>query len=411
MRELSSLQGRERALTFPVAEPTPVVRVLLIMECTIGGTRRHLRDLAHGLVARGHRVDVIAATLREPRMARDLEAMRAKGIGVRRLEMVRPISPLTDAWHGLQLAAALPGRRYDVVHTHSSKAGALGRVTAALFSGAARVHTPHTYASSFAGGKGQGGAPPGPPGLLLATERVLGRFTDRLIHVSEAERAEGQALGVIPSARACVVANGIDPSPFAEPRGGAELRAEFGIPADAPVIGSVGLLNDAKGHDVLLDALPALTDDAQLLFVGHGELEDELREQARRLDVASRVHFLGWRDDILACLDAMDLFCLSSRWEGMSYALLEAAAAGLASVSTDVNGSREVLVPEGEPPGGTIVPCADPAALAVALNELLTDTERRAAYAETARARVAERFSLDAMLSGTLAVYSEARAR
>lgn len=384
------------------------MRILQIMECTIGGTRRHLRDLAHGLSRRGHTVEVVASTLREPRMVEDLAAMEAAGIAVHQLAMVRPIQPLTDVGHALALAGMVFDRRFDVIHTHSSKAGALGRAVGAMLSGAARVHTPHTYAAAFDGGKGQGGEAPGPPGLIMATERLLGRVTDRLIHVSEGEREQGQALGVSPLARARVVPNGIDPAPFQDPCGGAEVRAEFGIPSDAPVVGTVGLLNDAKGHDVLVDALAQLPADVHVLLVGHGELEQPLREQAARLGLAERVHITGWRDDVSPCHDAMDLFCLPSRWEGLSYALLEALAAGLPCVSSAVNGSPEVLLPGGgQPDCGCIVPRDDSAALAQALSGLLSNEGLRRELSAAAARRVPEAFTIDHMIDGTLAVYRE----
>ncbi|MFT7465532.1 MAG: glycosyltransferase involved in cell wall biosynthesis [Pseudohongiellaceae bacterium] len=379
-----------------------------MMECTIGGTRRHLRDLSHGLARRGVEIEVVAATLREPRMSEDLAAMEAAGMVVHRLPMVRPIKPLTDAAHALALAPIVLDRRFDVIHTHSSKAGALGRAVGLLLSGAARVHTPHTYAASFDGGKGQGGETPGPPGLILATERLLGRVTDRLIHVSRGERDQGQALGVIAPSRARVVPNGIDPGPFQNPQGGAELRAEFGIPASAPVVGCVGLLNDAKGHDVLVDALALLGDDVHVLLVGHGELEQPLRAQAAELGLGERMHITGWRDDVSPCHGAMDVFCLPSRWEGLSYALLEALAAGLPCVSSQVNGSPEVLLPGGaEPDCGRLVPCGDAPALAEALAELLSQHELRKALSVAAARRVPEAFTVEHMIDGTLAVYHD----
>ena len=388
------------------------MRVLQVMECTIGGTRRHLRDLAFGLAGRGAGVEVVCAALREPRMRQDMDAMRAAGIRVHELPMTRAISPLRDAWHGLRLAACLGDRRFDVLHTHSSKAGALGRSMGFVCSSAVRVHTPHTYAASFEGGAGQGGEAPGNLGLIMRTERLLGLVTQRLIHVSEGERREGQALGVIRPERARVVPNGIDPAPFATPRGGGELRAELGIPDEARVVGSVGLLNDAKGHDLLVAALPQLPDDVHLLLIGHGELHDALCRQAEQLGVAPRLHLAGWRDELSACHDAMDIFALPSRWEGLSYALLEAAAAGLPCVSAEVNGSRDVLDPGGDaPPCGLMVPREDVGALAAALNDLLVHPARADALARVGPERVAERFSVDRMVDATLAVYNEALGR
>ncbi len=386
------------------------MRVLQVMECTIGGTRRHLRDLVLGLLDRGVDVEVACAALREPAMRRDMALMEERGARVHEVPMVRAIRPATDLRHALRLAGIVCDRGFDVIHTHSSKAGALGRAVGVLLSGAVRIHTPHTYAASFGDGKGQGGEDPGSRSLILRVERVLGRVTHRLVHVSADERDEGQRLGTIRASRARVVPNGIDPARFASPTGGAELRRELGVPPDAPLVGTVGLLNDAKGHDVLLDAVAELPADVHALFVGHGELEADLRARAKRLGLAGRAHFAGWRDEVRSAHDAMDVFALPSRWEGLSYAMLEALAAGVPVVSTAVNGSREVLEPpaaEG-PPCGIVVPCGDPPALAAALARVLADDALAAGFRAAGPARVASRFTLDAMVDGVLAVYEDA---
>jgi glycosyltransferase involved in cell wall biosynthesis len=376
------------------------------MECTIGGTRRHLRDLVHGLLGRGLAVTVACAARRDPRMREDMAGMAAAGAHVHELPMVRQISPVRDAWHATRLAGLLAGRGFDVVHTHSSKAGALGRTAALLASGGVRIHTPHTYAFSFEGGAGQGGQPAGPRGLILGAERVLARLTDRVIHVSASERDEGAALRVVPPGRQRVVPNGIDPARFARPAGGAALRAGLGLPATARVVGTVGLLNDAKGHDILVEALARLPQDVHLLIVGHGEREAALRGLAARLGLSARVHLPGWLDDVSAAHDAMDVFALPSRWEGLPYSLLEAMAAGLPCVASDVNGSRDILACD--PPAGLLVPREDSAALAAALQRLLDDRALAARLAAAGPARVAAEFTLEAMIDRTLQVYREA---
>ena len=384
------------------------MRVLQVMECTIGGTRRHLRDLVHGLLARGIEVDVVCAAIRDPRMREDMAAMTAAGARVHELPMVRAITPLKDGWHALRLGAGMLGRGFDIVHTHSSKAGALGRSAALICSNARRVHTPHTYAFSFEGGMGQGGESAGPRGLVMTTERLLGRITHRLIHVSASEREQGQALGVVAPDRARVIPNGIDPARFAHPSGGDELRAELCIPPDAPVVGTVGLLNDAKGHDLLVAAAARLPADVHVLIVGHGEREGALRSQAERLGLGARLHLPGWRDNLGAVHAAMTVFALPSRWEGLPYALLEAMAAGLPCVASDVNGSRDILATAaGAPACGLLVPREDPAALAAALSRLLGDPALRAALAEAGPRRVAEEFTLERMLDRTVALYHE----
>lgn len=390
------------------------MRVLQVMECTIGGTRRHLRDLVHGLLRRGVEVEVACAALRDPRMLQDIEGMRAAGARVHAIPMVRRIAPARDAWHALRLAGVVLDRRFDVIHTHSSKAGALGRTAGLLCSGAVRVHTPHTFAFSFAEGRaGQGGESAGPAGVVLGTERLLGRWTHAMIHVSASEREEGQRFRVVPAARARVVPNGIDPAVFraalpADPARAslrAAVRSELGLPESARIVGGVGLLNDAKGFDVLVAALPLLPADAHVLVIGHGEREAELRRQAGSMGVAPRLHLAGWRDDLPRMHAAMDVFALPSRWEGLPYALLEAMASGLPCVSTDVNGSRDVLA--GQPPCGLLVPREDPPALAAALTRLLDDAELRARLSALGPPRVAAAFSVDGMLDATLALYRE----
>lgn len=381
------------------------MRVLQIMECTIGGTRRHLRDLVHGLLARGVELEVACAARRDPRMRQDMAAMQAAGARVHSIPMVRRIHPALDAWHALRLSGVICDRGFDIVHTHSSKAGALGRVASVLVSSAARVHTPHTYAFSFEGGAGQGGEEISQLGLVLRIEKLLGRLSSAVIHVSASEREDGAALGVVPPDKARVIPNGIDPADFASPTGGPALRTELGIPENAALVGSVGLLNDAKGYDLLVAAAAHLPAEVHLLIVGNGEREQALRRQAEELGLGERLHLAGWRDDLGAAHDAMDVFVLSSRWEGLPYALLEAMAAGLPCVSTDVNGSRDVFATD--PPCGVLVPREDPVALADGLAQVLGDDSLRARLAAAGPARVAQAFTKDAMVDATLALYRE----
>ena len=120
------------------------------MECTIGGTRRHLVDVARGQRRAGLDVHVVASTLRDPGFPPELDALEAEGVGVTRLDMVREVSPRLDRAHARALAAHLRELRPDIVHTHSSKAGVLGRHASLRTGVGARVHTPHTFAFLFA---------------------------------------------------------------------------------------------------------------------------------------------------------------------------------------------------------------------------------------------------------------------
>jgi glycosyltransferase involved in cell wall biosynthesis len=174
----------------------------------------------------------------------------------------------------------------------------------------------------------------------------------------------------------------------------AEARAELGLSEEAMVIGTVARLTEQKGHRYLFDALARVADDhpeAVLALVGEGPLLGELMAYAEQLGLAGRIRFLGVRRDVPRLLQAFDVFCLPSLYEGMPNVVLEAMAAGLAVVSTEVEGAVELVAP-GET--GWLTPPADSAALAAALREALGDPERLPAYGLAGRRRVAREFDL-----------------
>src|SRR5437773_1816714 len=293
------------------------------MECTIGGTRRHIVDVTSGERELGFDVHLVAASLRAPDFERDLERLEHVGVHVTRLPMVRAIRPRQDLAHLSFLRAHLVQLRPDVVHTHSSKAGVLGRLASMQTGIGARVHTPHTFAFLF-------GAEFSRPkrALFRAIEKGLGAETQALVAVSPSEARTFVESGVVESARIRVVPNGIDPAPWLSARPIA--RSELGLRDDRPLAAVVGLLNVAKGQDIALDVLvePGL-ESLQLVVAGNGEMERSLKERAARLRVEDRVRFVGFRQDVPRLLAASDLLLLPSRWEGMPYIALEAMASGL----------------------------------------------------------------------------------
>lgn len=195
-----------------------------------------------------------------------------------------------------------------------------------------------------------------------------------------------------------VVYSGVDLSRF-EGSARATLRREIGIPESAVALGMVANLNPVKDHETVLRALAILHRSgrpAHLILAGEGDLEGPLRSQAGELELQSFVHFLGRRSDIPAVLDAMDVFVLASRTEGLSNALLEAMAAGKPAVATSVGGNPEVVVQDST---GLLVPPGNAAGLAEALGRLYSEQPLRGRMGLAARQRVAEAFSLDKMVS------------
>jgi len=375
------------------------MRVLHVMEATIGGTRRHLSDLALGELRAGLEVHVAAASLRVPDFERDLERLEAAGVGVTRIPMLRAVAPAADRRHAAELRALLRRLRPDIVHTHSSKAGALGRWASLREGIGARVHTPHAFAFLFAG---MFSAPK--RALYRGVERWLAARTQRVIAVSQGEARTIRASGVVPEERLRVVENGIDPRPFLEAR--ALPRAELGLRDDAPLFLTAGLLNLAKGQDILVEALalPGL-ERVQLALAGEGELRAGLEARIAALGLGARVRLLGFRPDMPALLASCDVYVLPSRWEGMPYVLLEALASQRPFVATPVDGARELVERGG---CGRIASAISAEALALELRALLAlPAQERARMGRAGREQVERDYTLSGMVERTIAVYRE----
>ncbi|MCP3917118.1 MAG: glycosyltransferase family 4 protein [bacterium] len=374
------------------------MRVLHVMEATIGGTRRHIVDVARGQLREGVSVHLAVSTLRDPGFPADLEALEAEGVHVERIPMVRAVRPATDWRHYRRLVHLIRELRPDIVHTHSSKAGVLGRRASIAAGIGARVHTPHTFAFLFEALFGRVKR-----GVYRELERHLARRTERLIAVSETEAESFRASGVVAAERVRVVPNAIDASRF---QGAAPIElAELGLDPARPTTAVIGLVYAAKGQDLALDALArAGCEDLQLLVVGPGDTA-ELEARARALGVVDRVRFTGPREDVPSVLAALDFLLLPSRWEGMPYIVLEAMASGLPVVATPVDGARE-LVREGS--SGFLASAIETDAVHAALvRACAASSEERVALGAAGRARVLADFSLERMVRGLLDVYAE----
>lgn len=209
-------------------------------------------------------------------------------------------------------------------------------------------------------------------------------------------------LEAIPDFRgdAVTVHTGVAP-PVAE--GGAAFRRELGIPEDAPLVGSVGRLVEQKRYDRLVRTLAELP-EVHAVLVGAGEERETLERLAREAGTADRLHLAGHRDDPDPALDAMDLFVVCSDREGLSNAMLEALAAGVPVVSTDVSGAREALAPAQDAGASGVAPGRvvgfDETELVAALRALLDDGEERFRMGEAARRVARERFGEERMLDG-----------
>lgn len=282
------------------------------------------------------------------------------------------------------LSSLLRTLNAHVVHTHNSPALFFGTTAAWLARVPGRVHTEH------------GRVFPDATKYMLA-EYVLSRLLFRYVCVSERTRDDVARFERISPRKLEVVPNGVEaPAPVSE-RVLHALRQSFNIPENTRVVGALGRLVAEKGLDRLLKAWPAVIarcPAARLLIVGDGPLRAQLVEQAQRLDIAETVHFAGVRTDVNALHKLFDIFVMSSISEGLPLALLEAMAAGRPVVATRVGGMPDALE-QGK--AGVLVAPADPAGLADAIIQLLTQPTFAATVASQARQRFLDRFDVSIM--------------
>jgi glycosyltransferase involved in cell wall biosynthesis len=347
----------------------------IITPSRIAGAERSTTSLCEHLQAAGHRV-VVGCKQGSPL----IPAMREAGLDARPLRISGKINPLAP----LRIAALARAARAQVIHSHLSTAAWHGSFAARLLGRPSVAHvralnTPFCY-----------------------------RMATRVIAVSQAVKQHLVELG-LDAARVDVVYNGVDPNRYFLPCNRDEARARLGLPEDARVVGVVSHLTLKKGHRLFLEALTRVVQREPrvlALFLGEGGERAALQGVVESLGLAKYVRFMGFHADVLPYYAAMDLVVLPSiEGEGLPRALLEGGLLGRATIGTRLSGVPEIIR-DGET--GFVVPVGDAAALAARMELLLADCALRERMGRAAHEYVAATFTVQAMLSGTLATYEKA---
>lgn len=391
----------------PLAQASPAerTRVLRVFSrLNVGGPAVHVILLSAGLRDLGYdtRLVVGRESAREGNL---LDLAREKNVECEQLgalgREIRPFSDLAALWSLFRIVRRF---RPHVVHTHTAKAGLLGRLAARLGGAPVVVHTFHGHVLSGYFGRLRTRA-------FTALESLLARFTDVLVTVADDVRAELLARGVGRPERIRVVPLGLELGALAGPLPRGHLRAAGGFADGAFVVGIVGRLVPIKDVPTFLRAAALLRRDvpaARFAVVGDGEERAALERLAGELGLLGHVHFFGWRRDLPAVYGDLDLVVNASKNEGTPVALIEALAAGRPVVATAVGGTAELL---GRGARGVLVPPGDPEALAAAMRAVFAGGEaqerRRCAGREYALAQ----HSSDRLLRDVDALYREALAR
>ncbi len=369
-----------------------LMKILHIVTLSEWGGAQHIVYLLAKYLQAEHDISVACAP-------GGLLGERLHELGIRVIEipelcrLPHPFKDLRALW---KLYRLIQTEQFDIVHTHSTKAGLLGRFAARLANVSIILFTAHGWA--FCEGR-----PWLWRWLLAQAERLPALFSTKIICVSEHDRQLALKFGVAPQEKLTVIYNGLDPSPFASSTDPNELRRELGLPPSEKIITMVGRLAPPKDFETLLAACEGLEHPSwRLLILGDGPLRSRVVRVIGTKGLQNRVLLMGERQDVPRFLQASDIFVLSSRWEGLPLVVIEAMLAGLPVVATRVGGVPE-LVEDGVT--GLLVPPKDPRALRRALAQLLSSPELCERLGSSGQRRALERFTAEKMIAQVRDLY------
>ena len=325
-------------------------------------------------------------------------ARTAADVAIPLSNMVRNPAPRRDVQVLVELFKLMRRERYDVVHTHTAKAGFLGRLAAKVAGVPVILHTYHAFPFD-------GDYHPLIRKTYVGMERGVEALTDHIITLSERDRQAGAALGVLDLKRSSAIYTGIDFDRLRPERGRGDVRRLLGVPEHAPLVMQVGRLEYQKAPVRMVEAFSRIRErhpGAHLVMVGEGDLKGEVEERVRERGLQSCVHLLGLRDDVPDLLGAADVFAFSSNFEPMGRSMIEAMLMGVPVVVPAVGGIPEVVRHDET---GRLYPPQDEQALADNISYLLSHPQERKRLGDAGQALARERFNGEQMVREIEALY------
>ena len=320
-----------------------------------------------------------------------------------RITFIPELKREVNFWRDWQAFWKLFGKfkqeRFDIVHTHTAKAGALGRLAAWMAGVPVIIHTPHGhnfygYFNGFSSG------------VIILIEKILAVFTDRIIALTDLEKRDYLKFKVAKADQAVLVYMGLELDNFL-PKNADKIKENLNIGSQGKVVGYVGRLDHIKGVQFFVEAARlclAKNSSLKFILVGEGSLRKNLEKKVAECNLKDKIIFLGWRDDIADIMSILDILVLPSLNEAVGIVLIEAGSLGVPVVASNVGGIPEIIKDQQT---GILVEPADPQAIAGAVLELLNDPQKMLAMSAAAKNQIKDRFKAAKMVQETLQIYHE----
>ncbi len=314
--------------------------------------------------------------------------------------LVRPVNPVMDVFAIFQLWNALRKEKPDILHTHSSKAGILGRIAARLANVPIVIHTFHGFGFNDQ-------QKPRTRSFFVWLERKIAPFATKLVFVSKSNQEEARALQIGCPDQYVLIRSGVPLARIAETASRTNrnaIRVALNIPVEAPLVTTVGAFKPQKNLADFIRMAAAVVQKSpttNFLIIGDGAQRKALEGLAREHNLTERLKMPGWREDVVALLAASDVFVLTSLWEGLPRALLEAVQVGVPVLCYETDGVKDLF----DPSDPTLVPRKDWSTMAKRVNLLLASPAHARALAAAAKTKITSDFDIDVMVEQQAKLY------
>ncbi|MFA6358384.1 MAG: glycosyltransferase family 4 protein [Candidatus Omnitrophota bacterium] len=377
----------------------PKINLLYIVtKLELGGAQKQLLSLIEGLDKKKYNIFLFTA---KDGLLIDA-ALSICNLNVHRSTFLeRSINPIKDLLALIEISGFIKKNKIQIVHTHSSKAGILGRFAARLAKTPVIIHTVHGW--SF-----HDYQPALASYFYLILEKISACFTSKIIVVSNFDRIKGLKNSIGQEKSYTLIRYGIDASRFKSREKLGNFKKSLGIKDSDLAVGMIACFKPQKSpldFIKLAKAIKVNFSNVKFILVGDGQLRVKICALIKEFDLENQVILTGWRNDVPQILSSLDVFVLTSRWEGLPIVILEAMAVGVPFVATDTGGIKEIAE---NLKSGYLVMCADLLSMQAKLEELLSNPQRRREFVTASEAIInSGEFDLSKMVMDTERLYSD----